>query len=41
MVASKFKTPPNNVRVRKSRLKDQIAKLNNDDYNALFDINNN
>lgn len=38
MVAARFGWTSNNVRVKKSRLKDQIAKLNNADYDALFDI---
>lgn len=38
VVAAKFGIKPNNVRVRKHRLKEQIAALNNAEYNALFDI---
>ena len=38
MVASRFNLTSNHVRVKKHRLKDQIAKLNNADYDALFDI---
>lgn len=38
MVATRLKLTSNHVRVKKSRLKDQIEKLNNADYNALFDI---
>ncbi len=38
MVAARFNLTSNNVRVKKHRLKDQIARLNNADYDALFDI---
>lgn len=38
MVAARFNLTSNHVRVKKHRLKDQIAKLNNADYDALFDI---
>jgi len=38
MIAEKFGFTPNNVRVKKCRLKEQIAKLDNPDYNALFNI---
>lgn len=38
VVAARFKTTPNNVRVKKSRLRGQIAKLNNPDYDVLFAI---
>ena len=38
VVAARFKTTPNNVRVKKSRLRGQIAKLNNPDYDILFAI---
>ena len=38
MIADKFGITANNVRVKKHRLRDQIAKLNNADYDALFDI---
>ena len=38
MVAARFGWTSNHVRVKKHRLKDQIAKLNNADYDALFDI---
>lgn len=38
IVGARFKWTPNNVRVKKHRLKEQIAKLNNKDYDALFDI---
>lgn len=38
MVAARFNLTSNNVRVKKHRLKDQIARLNNADYDALFNI---
>lgn len=38
VVSAKLGITPNNVRVKRHRLRDQIAKLNNADYNALFDI---
>lgn len=38
IIASKLGITPNNVRVKKYRLKDQIAKLNNADYDSLFAI---
>ena len=38
VVAAKFGITPNNVRVKKHRLKDQISKLNNSDLDALFAI---
>lgn len=38
IIASKLGITPNNVRVKKFRLKDQIAKLNNADYDSLFAI---
>lgn len=38
VVGAKLGITPNNVRVKRHRLRDQIAKLNNADYNALFDI---
>ena len=38
MVATRLKLTCNHVRVKKSRLKDQIEKLNNADYDVLFDI---
>ena len=38
LIASKFGITPNNVRVRKFRLREQIARLNNPDYDALFNI---
>ena len=38
MVATRLNLTSNHVRVKKSRLKDQIEKLNNADYDALFDI---
>lgn len=38
VVSAKFGITPNNVRVKRHRLRDQIAKLNDADYNALFDI---
>lgn len=38
VVAAKFGITPNNVRVRKHRLKEQIGALLNADYDSLFDI---
>lgn len=38
IIASRLGITPNNVRVKKYRLKDQIAKLNNADYDSLFAI---
>ena len=38
VVAAKFGITPNNVRVKKHRLKAQIASLLNADYDSLFDI---
>lgn len=38
VVGAKLGITPNNVRVKRHRLRDQIAKLNNADYDALFDI---
>lgn len=38
MVAEKFGWTANNARVKKCRLKEQIAKLNNADYDAMFNI---
>lgn len=38
MVASRFGWTSNNARVKKSRLKSQIAKLDNSEYDVLFDI---
>ncbi len=38
VVAAKLGITPNNVRVKKHRLKEQIAKLNDPEYDALFDI---
>ncbi len=38
IIASKLGITPNNVRVKKYRLKDQIAKLNIADYDSLFAI---
>jgi len=38
VVGAKLGITPNNVRVKRHRLRDQIAKLNDADYNALFDI---
>ena len=38
ILAAKFNTSTNNVRVKKHRLKEQIARLNNQDYDALFAI---
>ena len=38
VISAKFGITPNNVRVKRHRLRDQIAKLNDADYNALFDI---
>ena len=38
MIAEKFGWTPNNVRVKKCRLKEQIAKYDNPDYDALFNI---
>ena len=38
VVGAKLGITPNNVRVKRHRLRDQIAKLDNPDYDALFDI---
>lgn len=38
MIAARFGWTSNNVRVRKCRLKNQISKMNNADYDALFNI---
>ena len=38
VVAAKFELSAVNVRVKKHRLREQIAKLNDADYDALFDI---
>ena len=40
VLVAKFKLTPGNIRVKKYRLRAQIAQLNNPDYNALFGINN-
>ena len=38
LVGAKLEITPNNVRVRKHRLKEQIAKLNDSDLDSLFGI---
>ena len=38
VVAARLGITPNNVRVKKHRLKEQISKLDDQEYDALFDI---
>ena len=38
VVAARLRITPNNVRVKKHRLKEQISKLDDPEYDALFDI---